>query len=96
MIKIYFVLFDKLSIKILNTLIFYVFKNVNYSFVILPCKKKKITVLKAPHVHKKAKEHYEIFFYKRLLILPTIFNKKVLSFLSLLPNNIRFKITYNT
>lgn len=96
MIKIYFTFFDKISINSLEKLIFFFFKNIQYSIVKLPTKRKRITILKAPHVHKKSKEHYEIFFYKRLLILPVHVNSQFFNFLSFLPNNIRFKVKHST
>jgi ribosomal protein S10 len=37
--------------------------------VIFPNKKKQITILKAPHIHKKARDQYKITYYKQLLIL---------------------------
>ncbi len=35
-----------------------------YSFFHLPMKRKMVTVLKSPHVHKKAQEHFEIRHHK--------------------------------
>lgn len=94
MIKIYFYFFDKISIKFLENLIHSLFSIGSFSFIYLPKKKKKITILKAPHVHKKAKEHFEIVTYKRLLILSADFTKEIILLLSLLPNNIRCKVKY--
>jgi len=35
----------------------------------LPLKKKKITLLKSPHVYKKAKEHFEICCFKTTFLI---------------------------
>lgn len=45
--------------------------NINYSFVHLPIKKKRITLLKSPHVNKSAREQFEIKNYKTII---TFFN----------------------
>jgi len=45
--------------------------NVIYSFVNLPIKKKRITLLKSPHVNKSAREQFEIKNYKTII---TFFN----------------------
>ena len=37
---------------------------ISYSFFILPKKKKRITLLKSPHVYKKAREQFEIITHK--------------------------------
>lgn len=39
------------------------------SSINLPVEKKKITVLKSPHVNKKARDQYEISLLNRLIIL---------------------------
>lgn len=40
-----------------------------YSLISLPKKKKKITLLKSPHVHKKAREQFELKLYKKTLFI---------------------------
>jgi ribosomal protein S10 len=40
-----------------------------YSSINLPIIKKKINVLKSPHVNKKARDQFEIKFYNRLLVV---------------------------
>lgn len=35
-------------------------KNLYFSFINLPIKKKKITVLRSPHVNKRARDQYEV------------------------------------
>jgi small subunit ribosomal protein S10 len=37
--------------------------NIKYSFIKLPVKKKKITLIKSPHVDKNAREQFEIITY---------------------------------
>ena len=41
----------------------------SYMSINLPIEKKKITVLKSPHVNKKARDQYEILLLKSLIIL---------------------------
>lgn len=41
--------------------------NINYSIVNLPTTKKRITLLKSPHVNKKAKDQFEICYYKTIV-----------------------------
>jgi small subunit ribosomal protein S10 len=38
--------------------------NIIYSFINLPIKKKRITLLKSPHVNKAAREQFELKSYK--------------------------------
>jgi ribosomal protein S10 len=45
--------------------------NLLYSFVHLPVRKKRITLLKSPHVNKSAREQFEIKNYKTII---TFFN----------------------
>lgn len=52
----------------------------NYS-VFLPTRVKKITLLKSPHVYKKAKEQFEIRLYTLLLSFSFKFSKKSLNYL---------------
>ena len=39
------------------------------SFIRLPKKRKKITLIKSPHVHKKSREQFEAVHYSRLITL---------------------------
>ena len=93
MVKIRFYIFDKLSILYLIKVIYLSFSNMDFSLINLPRKKRRITLLKAPHVNKKAKEHYELICYSRLLVLSNISNKQLIIFLKQIPNNIRVKLT---
>lgn len=47
--------------KVFNSL------NVNFKCVDLPNKKKRITLLKSPHVNKSAREQFQITMYKSLI-----------------------------
>ena len=40
--------------------------NITYSHINLPMKSKKITLLKSPHIHKKAREQFEMKTFKTL------------------------------
>lgn len=53
----------------------------------LPTKIKKYTVLRGPHVNKKAREQFEIRIYKRLLIIYNTDPKLVDNFLQFLQVN---------
>jgi len=64
---------------------------ISFTLVSLPTKRRRLSVLKSPHVHKKAKEHFNLFIYKFFILLP---NNIKLSKLLLLnrPSVIRLKI----
>lgn len=47
--------------------------NINYSILHLPTSKKRITLLKSPHVNKKSKEHFELNTYKIQIILNSFY-----------------------
>ena len=53
-------------------------KNLQFSSISLPIERKKFTVLKSPHVNKKAKEQYEIRFYNGLIVIKGNFLEKEL------------------
>jgi len=59
----------------------------------LPVKKKKITVLKSPHVNKKAREQFELCSYKRLLDIYSSSSKTVDALMRLeLPSGVDVEI----
>lgn len=65
----------------------------NYTFFVLPKKKKKITLLSSPHINKVAREQFEITFYKSVYLIPI--SKNLIDFKFLLlnkPKNIGVKI----
>ena len=59
--------------------------NIEFKIVSLPLKKKKKTLLKSPHVTKKAKESFELTFFK-FVVQKTSKNKKSCGWISLQPN----------
>jgi small subunit ribosomal protein S10 len=77
-------IFLQLNIKSFNKQLLNIYSNflkntlknygIKFSFISNPIKKKKITLLKSPHVHKKAREQFELRIHKQ-----TFFIKKVIS-----------------
>ena len=57
--------------------------NVQHSCINMPTKIKKLTLLKAPHVYKKAREQFIIKSYKTLIILKTEISSNKLKLLIL-------------
>ena len=55
--------------------------NIEYSSFNLPTTKKRIALLKSPHVYKKFKEHFEIRNYKIIFCFSSFSNVKVLKYL---------------
>lgn len=54
-------------IKILNKL------NLYFTLINLPKKNKKITLLKAAHVYKKAREQFELMTYQKIIQIESFF-----------------------
>jgi len=78
-------------VKTLNAYIVYLKKifsdlNVFFSIYYLPLKEKKITVLKSPHVFKKAKEQFKFSTYKCVIAIEgnELYNHKNKLFLAFL------------
>jgi ribosomal protein S10 len=66
--------------------------NIDFKIISLPSKKKKKTLLKSPHVTKKAKESFELSFFKFVVIID--FNYELLKILrSNVPNTVHLKCT---
>jgi ribosomal protein S10 len=66
--------------------------NIDFKIVSLPLKKKKKNLLKSPHVTKKAKESFELTFFKFVVIIN--FDNKLLKILrSNVPNTVHLKCT---
>ena len=86
---------DKTVLAIYLCFLHNIFKKLNimYTSTNLPVETKKITLLKSPHVHKKAREQFEIQKVKKLITIK-YFNKfKYLLLLFLnKPKFIRIKI----
>jgi len=67
--------------------------NIGYTYTNLPLKIKKITLLKSPHVHKKAREQFEIKKFKKLFIIKNLKLSKYLVFIFLnKPKFIKIKV----
>lgn len=47
-------------------------KKITFSIFNLPSDRKRITVLKSPHVYKKAREQFEITHYKTIIIMKNV------------------------
>ena len=63
------------------------------SAVNLPKKRQRHTILKAPHVNKKAKEHFQSFLYNRLYSLQGCSLPELQQIVSTSPNDLVLKIT---
>ena len=58
--------------------------NINYNFFSLPIKRKKVCLLKSPHVNKIAKENFQIKFFKNSFIFNiNLISKKEIKWLFL-------------
>ena len=66
--------------------------NTKYSIINLPTKIKKITVLKSPHVYKKAREQFQISIFKTTLNISTINSYFIKHLLLNKPSTIKIKI----
>jgi small subunit ribosomal protein S10 len=64
-------------------------EKIDFSSINLPLKKKKITLLRSPHVNKKAKDQFEIRFYNKLIVLKKQFFHR--SFLKKIKTFTRFE-----
>ena len=80
--------------KVLNNLA--KVKNLQVSSISLPIEKKKFTLLKSPHVNKKAKEQYEIRFFNGLIVIKGNFLEKrlVQSIHALMSSDLLVKISF--
>ena len=58
--------------------------NLNFFLINIPKKVKRITLLKSPHVHKKAREQFQIYLYKKVIYVKI--NKNLIYLKSLLLN----------
>ena len=67
--------------------------NITYSHINLPMKSKKITLLKSPHIHKKAREQFEMKTFKTLFNINKLRISKYLIFFFLnKPKFIKIKL----
>ena len=86
---------DKTLLGIYLTFLKNILKKLNivYTSTNLPLKIKKITLLKSPHVHKKAREQFEIKKFKNLFIIKNLKLSKYLIFVFLnKPKFIKIKV----
>jgi len=65
---------------------------VSYSFSHLPKTIKRYTLLKSPHVYKKAKEHFELRTYTATLNFSTLSSSLIKLILSNKPKSINIKL----
>ena len=80
-------IYKKFFLKILIKL------DICFNIINLPNKKKIITLLKSPHVNKKAREQFEHRIYKKRFLIKSNVNLKLLKVLTLIkPKNIKIKI----
>ena len=67
--------------------------NIGYTTVCLPTTIKRITLLKSPHVHKRAREQFQLLTYKKILSIKSFIHSSLLEFLILnKPKTIKIKI----
>lgn len=58
--------------------------NIEFTFIATPIKKKRITLLKSPHVYKKAKEQFELRAYSgNFIIFSKLKQNQLLKFIKL-------------
>jgi ribosomal protein S10 len=73
-------------------------KKIAYNFLFIPVKKKKMTLLKSPHVNKKAREQIEYKAYNCIIIFNNILTIKLREFLLIIllnkPKTIKITIQY--
>jgi ribosomal protein S10 len=70
--------------------------NIEHSVVTMPNKIKRIALLKSPHVHKKAFEHFQCTTYKSLICLKSPVTFSQLKFLvTNKPKTVRIQISQN-
>jgi small subunit ribosomal protein S10 len=55
--------------------------NINFSLFNLPIKKKRITLLKSPHVNKSSREQFEIKYFNTIFQIKNILSPRLLTIL---------------
>jgi len=55
--------------------------NINFSLFNLPTKKKRITLLKSPHINKSSREQFEIKYFNTIIQVKSILNPNLLKIL---------------
>jgi ribosomal protein S10 len=73
-------------------------KSISYNFLFIPVQKKKLTLLKSPHINKKAREQFEYKAYNCLIIFNNLITVKLREFLLIIllnkPKTIKITIQY--
>jgi small subunit ribosomal protein S10 len=70
-------------------------KQINYNIINLPKKIKRVTLLKSPHVYKKAREQFQIVKNSKIIYIRNKINNQILKFLIIKkPKIVTLKITY--
>lgn len=84
-IKIKAISFNSTILKIYSFFLSKLAKKLNcrYSISFLPKKSKKIILLKSPHVHKKAREQFQVLTYSFILILVVSKVSEIISYTKL-------------
>lgn len=83
------------KINIYITFLLSIFKklDIKYKYIKIPLLTKKFTILKSPHVNKKAREQFELKIFKKTIIIYSILKLKILKFLILnKPKFIKLKL----
>lgn len=83
------------KINIYLTFLLSIFKklDIKYKCIKIPLLSKKITILKSPHVNKKAREQFELKIFKKTIIIYSNLKLKILKFLILnKPKFIKLKL----
>lgn len=85
MLKIKIKSLDQESILLYKNFISETMSKLNLPFTIsnMPNKKKRITLLKSPHVNKKAREQFQITSYKTSFEIKSVINIKILKYMIL-------------
>jgi len=77
-------------------LLFRCLKIHDFKIFFLPIKKRRLTILKSPHVHKKARQQFELTIYK---VCINIENKNIVSILPHIfinkPKNVKISVSCN-
>jgi ribosomal protein S10 len=93
--KLKLISLNKKSLILYNSFLLNIFNklNIKYSIINLPKKKKIITLLKSPHVYKKARKQFEFNTYKKIINIKINLKFNTLKFLILnKPQNIKISI----
>ena len=95
MLKLTYSSLSKTALNSYKTYLNLQFSKFNFEFVLisLPKKRKRTTLLKSPHVNKKAREQFQVCAYKRLLDIYSSSSKTVDALMKLeLPSGVEVEI----